>query len=114
MPTYLIPNRWVDAPCSNTSLEPAAAAAPTATEPPSVTIETVGDYIDAHNLDLMIANPGLRDLPIGAVTVEHDSVAQLTYFVLDGIVAGSASWPMQPDGPEVYAGRGQQAVQRRA
>lgn len=112
MPTILPPIVWfTPSPC-----EPEPAPAPTktiTTELPSIPIETISDYLEAHNLDLMIANPGLLDLPIGSVTVEHDSVAQLTYFVHDGIVAGSASWPMQPDGPEVYAGRGQ-AVQRRA
>ncbi len=104
MVTYLPPNVWVDAPCN----KPAPTLPEPPATPPAVSVDTVGDYIDAHGLDLMLANPGLRELPIEAVTVEHDSVAQLTYFVQDGTVAGSASWPVPPDGPEIYAGRGQQ------
>lgn len=110
MATYLPPIVWCEPSGCDT---PQTTTTPTTvTEPPAVSIETVGDYIEAHRLELMIANPGLRDMAIGDVTVEHDSVAQLTYFTQDGIVIGSASWPMPQDGPEMYAGRGQQAAQQ--
>ncbi len=106
MPTLLPPVDWTQT-CRDPAPAPAPAPVAPLAEVPPVSIDTVGDYLDAHGLDLMISIPGLRELPIDAVQVEHDSVAQLTYISQQGSLIGSASWPTPQDGPEVYAGRGQ-------
>lgn len=110
MRTYLIPNRWIDAACDPTPPEPAAApvapAAPHSTAPPDVTIDTVGDYLAAYHLHVVIAMPDFHSLPIGAVQIEHCEDTQLTYFSRDGAPIGTASWsPPAEEGVEVFARR---------
>lgn len=107
MATYLPPNVWVDAPCTTPEPPAPATDARPSAEPPAVSIDTVGDYIAAHGLHVIIAVPNLHDLPIGTVKVEHDEETQLTYFSQHGNPVGTASWsPRDEAGPEAYSRRG--------
>lgn len=63
--------------------------------PPPV-INTVGDYIGAHDLHVVLSIEGFLELPIDAVAVEHDELAQMSYFTQQGTAIGTAAWS-QPE-----------------
>jgi len=97
MPTPIPSNPWME----HAAAQPMQRSMPPAQQPvlpaqqpvpDQREIKTVGDYIDAHDLHVIIAIDGFLDLPIGDVTVDHDSLAQLTYFNRDGSPIGTASW----------------------
>lgn len=106
MPTYLPPNPWItDVPPQAPAPAPEPELPPMpwcercqcyhhigAHDDPKPEIGTVGDYINAHGLHVVIAIPGFHDLPIDAVAVEHDELTQLTYFTQQGSAIGTASW----------------------
>ena len=121
MATIPPPNVWVDAPpkIENSPITPpntpmpwcdrcqgyhhAMAECIAPTEP---AINTVGDYIRVHALHVVITIPGLLEMPVGMVQVEHDELAQLTYVTQQDRVLGTAAWNAGEDpGPEAFRRR---------